>query len=102
MLEKDIREITSIPEKMMIGKKEKGRFDNSEKKKKSDLTRKLNVGYVTENSMVMLKMVRSETIVILPVGIEEPHTTYVILSIEKLILHLWCFITLVGMIATYL
>ena len=43
MLEVDIREITSIPEKKMIfGEKEKERF----------------VGYVTENSMVMLKMVR--------------------------------------------
>ena len=35
-------------------------------------------------------------------GIEELHTTPVILSIENLILRLWCFITLAGMIATYL
>ena len=38
---------------------------------------------------------------ILLAGIEELHTNYVILSIENLILHLWCFITLVAMIATY-
>ena len=85
MLEEDIRKITSIPKKKMI----------FEKKKKK---RKLNVGYVTENSMMM---VRLETIVILLVGIEEPRTTYVILSIENLTLRLWCFITLVGMIVTY-
>ena len=46
------------------------------------MKRKLDVGYVKENSM-MIKIVRSETIVILLVGIEEPHTTRVILSIEK-------------------
>ena len=92
MLERDIREITSIPEKTMI----------FEKKKKNDWTRKLNVGYAMEHSMMMLKKVRLETIVILVVGIEAPHTTRVILIIENLILRLWCFITLVGMIATYL
>ena len=48
------------------------------------MKRKLNVGYVPENSM-MIKIIRSETIAILPVGIEEPHTTCVILSIENLI-----------------
>ena len=92
MLEKDIREITSIPEKKMIfGEKEK-----------EDLKRKLNVGYVTENSLeVMLKIIRLDTIAILPLGIEELHTTNGILSIENLILRLWCFITLVGMIASY-
>ena len=40
MLEEDIKIITNIPEKKMIFR---------EKKKKNDLTRKLNVGYVTEN-----------------------------------------------------
>ena len=90
MLEKDIKEITNIPEKKMIFEK---------KKKKNDLTRKLNAGYVKKN----LKMIiRSETIVILLVDIEELHTTNVILTIKNLILRLWCFITLVGMIATYL
>ena len=65
------------------------------------MKRKLNAGYVTENLM-MIKIIRSETIAILLVGIEEPHTTNAILSIENLILHLWCSITLVVMIATYL
>ena len=44
MLEEDIKIITNIPKKKMI-------FGNKEKK--NDLTRKLNVGYVTENSMLM-------------------------------------------------
>ena len=87
MLEKDIIEITSIPEKKMIF---------------GDLTRKLNVGYVRKNLLMTLKMVRLETIIILLVGIEELHTTYVILSIKNLILRLWCSITLVVMIAIYL
>ena len=48
MLEKDIREITCMPTKKMIFRKTK----------ENDLTRKLNVGYVTENSPMMLKIVR--------------------------------------------
>ena len=75
MLEEDIKIIANIPEKKMIFGKQK----------KSDLTRKLNVGYVMENSM-MIKIIRLETIAILLVGIEEPHTTHAILSIENLIL----------------
>ena len=64
MLEEDIREITSIPEKKMVFRKEeKERFD------------KLNVGYAMENSMMMFQMVRLETIVILLAVIEELHTT---------------------------
>ena len=48
MLEKDIIEISSILEKkMLFGKKEKERFE-----------RKPNVGYVTKNSLVMLKIIR--------------------------------------------
>ena len=50
----------------------------------------------------LMRLFRLETIVILLAGIEELRTTSVILSIENLILRLWCFITLVGMIATYL
>ena len=64
------------------------------------LRRKLNVGCVMRNSM--MRMLRLETIVILLAGIEELRTTRVILSIENLILRLWRFITLVGMIATCL
>ena len=91
MLEKDIREITSIPEKMIFEKKEKERFD-----------KELNVGYVRKNLLMILKIIRLETSVILLVGIEVLHPTRVILSIENLILRLWCSITLVVMIATYL
>ena len=87
MLEEDIKIITNIPEKKMIFGKED----------LNDLKRKLDVGYVKKNSMI-IKIIRSETIVILLVGIEEPHTIHVILTIENL----WCSITLVVMIATYL
>ena len=58
--------------------------------------------------MIIKEIKKLEIIVILLVGIEEPHIIYVILNIENLILLLWCFITLVGMItlegmiATYL
>ena len=96
MLEEDIREITSIPEKKMIFEKKK------KKKKKNYYTRKLNVGCVRKNLLMISKIIRLEIIAILLVGIVVPHTTYVILSIENLILRLWCFITLEGMIATYL
>ena len=88
-LEENVREIASIPEKKMIfGKEEKTYF-----------TTKLNVRYVVKNSLTMIRL---EIIVILPVGIQVPHTTRVIVSIENLILRLWCSITLVGIIATYL
>ena len=70
-------------------------------KKENDLRKKVNFGYVNENSL-MIKIVRLGIIAILLVGIEELLIRYVILSIENLILHLWCFITLVGMIAIYL
>ena len=43
-----------------------------------------------------------ETIAILLVGVEELLIKYAISCIENLILCLWCFITLVVMIATYL
>ena len=61
MLEKDIKIIANIPKK--------------------------NAGYVKENSMI-IRILRLETTVILLVGIGEPHTTHVILSIEYLNLHL--------------
>ena len=75
MLEEDIKEITSIPEKQIY----------STYKNKNNMKRKLNAGYVTKNSM-MIKIIRSETIVILLVGIEEPHITHIILTIKNLIL----------------
>ena len=91
MLEKDIIEIANNPAKKMIFGK---------KKKKSNLTKKLNVGYVMENLKRMIK--KLETIVILLVGTEEQHTTSAILIIRNLILHLWYFIILIGMIVIYL
>ena len=92
MLEEDIRAITSIPEKKKVfGKEEKERFDKETK-----------CWICNREFDDDVKMVRLETIVILLAGIEELHTTHVILSIENLILRLWCFITLVSMIATYL
>ena len=95
MLEEDIKMISNIPMKKII-------FGEKEKEKKN-MKRKLDVGYVKENSiMMMFKIKRLRIIVILLVGIGELHITYVILSIENLILHLWYFIILVGMIAIYL
>ena len=92
MLEMDIREITSIPEKKMIfGKEEKERFDKETK-----------CWICKEKFTNDIKIYKVRDIVIVLVGIEVPHTTHVILSIENLILRLWCSITLVGMIATYL
>ena len=85
MLEEDIREITSIPgKKMLFRKEEKERFDKETK------------CWICNGEFDddVKKTVRLETIDILLVGIEAPHTTYVILSIENLILHLWCFINL--------
>ena len=89
-LEKDVKEIANIPEKRIIFKiQEQQQYE-----------KEINVGYVKENLKRMIK--KLETIVILLVNTVEPHTTRVILSIENLILHLWCFIILVVMIATYL
>ena len=79
-----------------------------EKKKKNDLKRQPYVGYVKKNSMIQLmkmvikRMGKLETIVIIQEDTGEPHITRVTLSIENLHLYLWCFITLVVMIATYL
>ena len=64
MLEEDIIKISNIPKKKLM-------FGEKIIKKKKHLTRKLNVGYVTKNSTMMLKMTRSETIAILLVNIEE-------------------------------
>ena len=89
-LENDVKEIANIPEKRIIFKiQEQQQYE-----------KKLNVGYVKENLKRMIK--KLETIVILLVNTVEPHTTRVILSIENLILHLWCFIILVVMIVIYL
>ena len=98
MLEEDIKMICNIPmKKMIFGKKEK------KKKKKKNMKRKIYVGYVKENSIMMIiKIKRLGIIVILLVGIEELHIAYVILNIENQILHLWYFIILVGMIVIYL
>ena len=91
MLEEDIKMICNIPMKEMI-------FG-----KKKYMKRKIYVGYVKENSMMMIiKIKRLGIIVILLVGIEELHIAYVILNIENKILHLWYFIILVGMIVIYL
>ena len=69
MLKEDIKIITNIPEKKIIfGKEEKER-------------------YVKKNSM-MIRMLRLKTIAILLIGIEEPPTTNVILTIENLIVRL--------------
>ena len=85
MLEEDITEITSIPEKKMIfGKEEKERFDKETK------------CWICNGEFNYDVNVRDHC------HFTVRYTTYVILSIENLILHLWCFITLVGMIATYL
>ena len=82
MLEEDIREITSIPgKKMIFGKEEKERSDKETK------------CWICNGEFDDDVKVRVN--VILLVGIAVQHTTYVILSIENLILRLWCFITLV-------
>ena len=75
---------------MIFGDEERERF---EKESESWLCKK--------NSLMKI-IVRLGIIVILLVGIEELLIIYVILSLENLILRLWCFITLVGMIAIYL
>ena len=86
MLEEDII-ITNIPKKKMIFRK---------KKKKKHLTRKLDVGYVTKNSLTMLKIARLGTIVILPADIEELLIKNVISCIENLILRPLVFHNLIG------
>ena len=82
-LEGDIREITSIPEKKMIFSKEEAERFNKETR----------CWICNENSLVMLKIARLETIAILLVVIEVLLIKYAISSIENLILRLWCFIT---------
>ena len=88
MLEEDIKIITNIPgKKMIFGKEEKelfyeetkcwicnGKFDDDKVRDHCHFTG----------------------------GIEEPHTTNVILTMKNLNLRPWCFITLLGMIAIYL
>ena len=91
MLEEDIKIITNIPEKEMI-------FGIQEKQQDEKETR----CWVCKEEFNDIKILRSETIAILLVGIEEPRTARVILSIENQILCLWCSITLVVMKATYL
>ena len=88
MLEKDIREITSIKKKAIIFGEEEEQF-----------TRQLNVGSVTKFFSEVIP--RLETIAILLAGFEVQHIEYVILSIEYLTIRLWCFITSMGMITTY-
>ena len=100
MLEKDIKEITNMPKKEIIfGAGERRQFIMATK---CWIFKKELVMMLKLTRLIMLKLTRSEIIVISVVGIEELHTTYVILSIENLILHPWCFITSVGMIVTYL
>ena len=79
MLKEDIKMINNIPMKKIIF---------GEKKKKKNMKRKLIVGHVKENSIMIIKIKRLGIIVILLVGIGELLITYVILSIENLILHL--------------
>ena len=91
MLEKNVIEISNLPAKKMIfRKKEKERFDEETK-----------CWICNGNSLMTLKIIRLEIIAILLVGIEELLIKYAISCIENLILHLWCFITLVAIIATY-
>ena len=52
--------------------------------------------------MVIKRMEKLETIVIIQEDTVAPLIMNVILSIGNLNLHLWCFIILVVMIATYL
>ena len=91
MLEGDIREITSIPDKIMI-------FGNEEAERFNKETR---CWIYNEKSTGDVKIARLEIIAILLVDIEELLIKYAISSIENLILRPWCFITSVGMIATY-
>ena len=100
MLEEDIREITSIPEKEMIfGKEEKERFD---KETKCWICNKELQGIKSWICNEGIENIMVRVIVILLVGIEEPHATRVILTIKNLILRPWCFITLVVTIVIYL
>ena len=63
--------IANIPKKKIIfGEKEKERYND--------------VGYVKENSTIKIKIKkRLKIIVIIPVDIEEPRTTSVILIIDR-------------------
>ena len=91
MLEEDIKVITNIPEKEMI-------FGIQETQQYEKETR----CWICKGEFNDDKNYKVRDHCLLLVGIEEPRTTRVILSIGNLILHLWCSITLVGMIATYL
>ena len=76
-LEKDIKIIANIPKKNMIfGKEEEERFNRETK------------CWICKQEFEDDDKNKKETTVILLVGIEELHTTHVILSIENLILHL--------------
>ena len=87
-LENDVKEIAYIPEKKMIFKiQEQQQY---EKETECWICKEdLNDDKVRDHCILLVDIV-------------EPHTTRVILSIENLILRLWCFIILVVMIATYL
>ena len=90
MLEKNIIEIANNPAKKMIfGKKEKEQFNKETK------CWICNVEFKEDD-----KKVRDHFILL--VGTVEQHTTSAILIIRNLILHLWYFIILVGMIVIYL
>ena len=82
MLEEDIKIIANIQKKKMIIRRKR------KKKKKKRFDKETNVRYVMKSLLMILKIKRLETIVILLAGIEELHTTYVILGIENLILRL--------------
>ena len=74
MLEEDIKIISNIPEKKIIFNIQK----QYEKETKC---------WICNKNSMMIKIIRLETIAILLVGIEEPHTTHAILGIENLSLH---------------
>ena len=98
ILENDIKMINNIPmKKMIFGEEERKQYEKENicwicKEKFDDIPNKN--GYK--------KIKKLGIIVILLVSIEELHITYVILNIKSLILRLWYFIILVGMIVIYL
>ena len=75
-LEKDIKIIANVRKKDMIFGKEEAEI------------RRQNAGCVKKNLKRMIRIKKLKTTVILPVGIEEPHTTNVTLNILYLNLHL--------------
>ena len=98
MLEEDIRKIANIPPKKMI-------FTDKDVK---DFNEAVTCWICNEEFTDIpdengyKRNEKLKIIVILLVCIEELHIINVILNIENLILLLWCFITLVGMIVIYL